>query len=504
MIPPSLPGAAEAAVSVQDASPSPFDFLDATTTVADDFSSFISQALDAFPANSAMQDQPPPSPTTAVDSPAASPFDDANSNYLSSSGADASPSSSSTDSTDDDAKKISSRKQSTDAMDPAVQNNIAMLLAGAAFPATRIEHFVPAPALNQGGGNGSNVQALNSDGEARSSARTAREPQTPSSSPAADPVGKTPAIASPNLAEQLKSFNEAAPTAKDSPTTAAASPTPAPTVSETANASTQAALLQAIASMEQDGNPAAASTGTTAALNAGTMKSTGQKTENAGRTVQKLPSTSASGNASSGSNGPSVPIGTTGSGRKSDWGTFSGSFDLAIPMATGELHDSASAGAAPAPGSSAAQAERVANFVSQEALTIRLSGATSLAVSLKLDHQTELFVQLTSHAGQIQASLRCERGNLDGLEGHWTQLQESLARQNIELLPPDNRSFSQNQSGNHSNMSGAGDSDQTAQKQRQSDTTAPASASANQPANTTGTSKTQRKNSRQKGWESWA
>ena len=84
---------------------------------------------------------------------------------------------------------------------------------------------------------------------------------------------------------------------------------------------------------------------------------------------------------------------------------------------------------------STVQIEQVTRLVNQEAVTVGQLGATSLAVSLKLDSHTELFLQLTNNDGQIQASLRCERGNIDGLSGHWGQLQESLARQNVQLLP---------------------------------------------------------------------
>ncbi len=83
----------------------------------------------------------------------------------------------------------------------------------------------------------------------------------------------------------------------------------------------------------------------------------------------------------------------------------------------------------------AAQVERVARMVNQEVVMIKQSGANSLAVSLKLDPQTELFLQLTNHDGQIQAAIRFERGSVAGLESHWGQLQESLARQNVQLLP---------------------------------------------------------------------
>ena len=98
--------------------------------------------------------------------------------------------------------------------------------------------------------------------------------------------------------------------------------------------------------------------------------------------------------------------------------------------------------AGPTSEETAIQIERVSRLVFQEAVMLQQSGATSLAVSLKVDKRTELFLQLTSHDGQMLASLRFERGNSAGLGGQWEQLQDSLARQDVHLLPLANRLFS--------------------------------------------------------------
>jgi len=84
---------------------------------------------------------------------------------------------------------------------------------------------------------------------------------------------------------------------------------------------------------------------------------------------------------------------------------------------------------------SATPATRLEQMISHEAVAIRQTGAQSLGVSLKLDDNTQLFLQLTTHNGTIQASLRCEKGDFSALDSQWSQLQASLARQNIELLP---------------------------------------------------------------------
>jgi hypothetical protein len=78
---------------------------------------------------------------------------------------------------------------------------------------------------------------------------------------------------------------------------------------------------------------------------------------------------------------------------------------------------------------------RIEMFITSEAVNIRQKGAERVGVSLKVDANTELFLQLTNKDGQVQAALRCERGDFSALESQWTQLQQSLARQNVQLLP---------------------------------------------------------------------
>ncbi|MGO8700725.1 MAG: hypothetical protein ACLQVY_23800 [Limisphaerales bacterium] len=78
---------------------------------------------------------------------------------------------------------------------------------------------------------------------------------------------------------------------------------------------------------------------------------------------------------------------------------------------------------------------RIETFITKETVNLRQNGAESLGVSLKVDASTELFLQLTSKDGQLQASLSCERGDFSALDTQWTQLQQSLARQNVQLMP---------------------------------------------------------------------
>jgi hypothetical protein len=106
----------------------------------------------------------------------------------------------------------------------------------------------------------------------------------------------------------------------------------------------------------------------------------------------------------------------------------------AAPTLTANVADSG----APSPG----RIEQVERMITREVVMVRQSGAEALAVSLKVDARTSLFLQLTNHHGQIEASVRCERGDAGALGAHWGELQESLARQNVQLLPLEDKSAS--------------------------------------------------------------
>jgi hypothetical protein len=91
--------------------------------------------------------------------------------------------------------------------------------------------------------------------------------------------------------------------------------------------------------------------------------------------------------------------------------------------------------AAPAGVPVSASLDRLEQMISREAINVRQTSAQTLGVSLKLDSNTELFLQLTTQNGLVQASVRCDRGQFAPEDAQWAQLQQSLARQNVELLP---------------------------------------------------------------------
>jgi hypothetical protein len=268
-----------------------------------------------------------------------------------------------------------------------------------------------------------------------------REPPKLTEAKSADDTGKTllpanvPASSTPPKppGDEGKSYRvEVLPAVNESP--------PGKIQQTSANAP-QVAVMQDIAvESHEAAQTAGAIDGTRAALNNQRMKSVVEKNEFAGRSVQKTPE------APVVENPPGDLIGKVAAKSDSDLSGHptqaSDSEVLSLVSANstltgpfeGKLGEETQAG-----GKISTQVERVAHLVTQEVLMVRQSGANSLAVSLKVDSHTELFLQLTNHDGQIHASVRCERGNVESLGSHWGELQESLARQNVQLMPLENK-----------------------------------------------------------------
>lgn len=87
------------------------------------------------------------------------------------------------------------------------------------------------------------------------------------------------------------------------------------------------------------------------------------------------------------------------------------------------------------PVDAAASVERITALVTRETTLFRQHGSDSMAVVLRPDANTELLVHLSRHNGQIEANVRCERGDFQQLNALWSQLQEALGHQKVRLAP---------------------------------------------------------------------
>jgi hypothetical protein len=152
--------------------------------------------------------------------------------------------------------------------------------------------------------------------------------------------------------------------------------------------------------------------------------------------------------------------------------------------------------------------ERISRLVLAEVALIKQHSSDSLAVVLRPDAETELFVHLTQRNGKIEATVRCERGDLQHLSALWGQLQESLAHQKVRLAPleqpPSNQSNFHQPTGLDAN-SGQGSPRQSPEKQSMDEWPAPATSSADS-AHVRGRrgSRHRRLTTSRPGWETWA
>lgn len=78
---------------------------------------------------------------------------------------------------------------------------------------------------------------------------------------------------------------------------------------------------------------------------------------------------------------------------------------------------------------------KVTALLQDQVVRFRQTARESVEVVLRPDSQTELHVQLVQRAGQIEATVRCDRGDTQALGGNWSRLQESLAQQGVRLAP---------------------------------------------------------------------
>jgi hypothetical protein len=246
--------------------------------------------------------------------------------------------------------------------------------------------------------------------------------------------------------------------------------------------------------------------GTPVATNGQRMKSALQRNEIAGSAAQKLPPDRQTVAAAAGANeaipAPVRRIPADFSDPKQTAAPWMMIDTAAKGAAASTLTANAAGGGAPSFG----RIEQVERMISREVVLVRQSGAESLSVSLKVDARTSLFLQLTDHHGQIEASVRCESDDAGALGAQWGQLQESLARHNVQLLPLEDKSFTAGTSSDPPADSPRNFQDgpsaqpppprpPSPQKEKPSDDAMNAAVGLSKPKNQT---------RRQHGWEKWA
>lgn len=165
----------------------------------------------------------------------------------------------------------------------------------------------------------------------------------------------------------------------------------------------------------------------------------------------------------------------------------------------------------------AGKVERISKLVLGEVALVRQHSSDSMAVVLRPDAETELFMHLSQRNGQVEVTVRCERGDVQLLGSLWGQLQESLAQQRVRLAPlqegSSNHSNFNQSAGSDVNGGGHGSPRQSPEKQSMDEWPAPASSSHISAGRSAtgralerggGGSRHRRLTTSRPGWETWA
>lgn len=101
----------------------------------------------------------------------------------------------------------------------------------------------------------------------------------------------------------------------------------------------------------------------------------------------------------------------------------------------------------------AAPTTQLGLHIVEQAVHFKRNGLDSLEVVLKPDAQMEIRLHFITRDGQVEARAHCERGDTSQLSTEWNQLQDSLMKQGIRLLPLGDLAIGSNGLGGHSDNS---------------------------------------------------
>lgn len=154
--------------------------------------------------------------------------------------------------------------------------------------------------------------------------------------------------------------------------------------------------------------------------------------------------------------------------------------------------------------------EQLSGLVLRETAVLKQHTPDSMAVVLRPDADTELFLHLTQRDGQIEASVRCERGNFDQINALWPQLQESLAGQKVRLAPLQESTEPQRDpQGGSGNMMNFSESEQRSHRQSMPEDESTSVRPSSAPPSTVSLHPERRRSgtrptASRPGWETWA
>ena len=89
------------------------------------------------------------------------------------------------------------------------------------------------------------------------------------------------------------------------------------------------------------------------------------------------------------------------------------------------------------------QIEKVFNDITDQVVSFKRIGAESVEVNLQPDRGTEITLHLSLNNGQVEVAARLQRGDVNSLDAHWSDLQQSLAQQGVRLGQLEHTAFGQ-------------------------------------------------------------
>jgi hypothetical protein len=178
--------------------------------------------------------------------------------------------------------------------------------------------------------------------------------------------------------------------------------------------------------------------GTVAAGLSSGMRRGGKQDKSAGNGVQKLPGTA---DVHAGAASPVVSTGDAGVRRAQPLkdGPSEVMVDEASLILAARGRDEKTRGGLGLAGevtpASEARLQKMEELISKEVVRFRWSGQESVSVTIRPEEGTEVVVHLRQREGQMEAMLGMARGEAARFNGHWQQLHDALAEQNVRLLP---------------------------------------------------------------------
>lgn len=95
------------------------------------------------------------------------------------------------------------------------------------------------------------------------------------------------------------------------------------------------------------------------------------------------------------------------------------------------------------------RAGHLTEMILNEVQVFRQAKSDYVEVLLKPDHHTEIYLQFRLRNGEVEASARCQQGDIHALSAQWPQLQQTLSHQGVRLTDLNGSAFlDNNASGN--------------------------------------------------------